>query len=76
MATLTGRRGHPFDLANDLANVEDRLNLRVATRVWTIVPGGPGRQPAGSTQAQAVTGTNELSCRNRSVPAVRSTRSW
>ncbi|MFE4721884.1 PucR family transcriptional regulator, partial [Streptomyces sp. NPDC056728] len=27
---------------NDLANVEDRLNLQVATRVWTIVLGGPG----------------------------------
>ncbi|MEU8983435.1 helix-turn-helix domain-containing protein [Streptomyces sp. NPDC048309] len=27
---------------NDLANVEDRLNLQVATRVWKIVLGGPG----------------------------------
>ncbi|MFD8804624.1 PucR family transcriptional regulator [Streptomyces sp. NPDC059597] len=27
---------------NDLANVEDRLNLQVATRVWRIVLGGPG----------------------------------
>ncbi|KQX67715.1 helix-turn-helix domain-containing protein [Streptomyces sp. Root1310] len=26
----------------DLANVEDRLNLQVATRVWKIVLGGPG----------------------------------
>ncbi|MFJ7899608.1 PucR family transcriptional regulator [Streptomyces sp. NPDC096198] len=26
---------------NDLANVEDRLNLQVATRVWKIVLGGP-----------------------------------
>ncbi|MGX1546616.1 PucR family transcriptional regulator [Streptomyces adustus] len=26
---------------NDLANVEDRLNLQVATRVWRIVLGGP-----------------------------------
>lgn len=29
----------------------------------------------GAAQAQAVTGTNELSCRNRSVPFDRSTRS-
>ncbi|AZM92348.1 helix-turn-helix domain-containing protein [Streptomyces sp. W1SF4] len=34
---------------NDLSNVEDRLNLQVATRVWKIVlgggePGGPGPQ--------------------------------
>ncbi|MGW4683932.1 PucR family transcriptional regulator [Streptomyces sp. NPDC004244] len=29
---------------NDLANVEDRLNLQVATRVWKIVLGG-GREP-------------------------------
>jgi hypothetical protein len=41
-ATLTGRRGHPFDRANDLANAEDRLNLQVATRVRKIVLGGPG----------------------------------
>ncbi|MFD4693484.1 PucR family transcriptional regulator [Streptomyces sp. NPDC058463] len=27
---------------NDLANVEDRLNLQVATRVWKIVLGGSG----------------------------------
>ncbi|MGW2822776.1 PucR family transcriptional regulator [Streptomyces sp. NPDC001443] len=27
---------------HDLANVEDRLNLQVATRVWKIVLGGPG----------------------------------
>ncbi|WP_328919646.1 helix-turn-helix domain-containing protein [Streptomyces sp. NBC_00208] len=27
---------------SNLANVEDRLNLQVATRVWTIVLGGPG----------------------------------
>ncbi|WP_328433110.1 helix-turn-helix domain-containing protein [Streptomyces sp. NBC_00425] len=27
---------------NDLADVEDRLNLQVATRVWKIVLGGPG----------------------------------
>jgi DNA-binding PucR family transcriptional regulator len=27
---------------NDLANVEDRLNLQVATRVWKIVLGSPG----------------------------------
>ncbi|MFJ4469590.1 PucR family transcriptional regulator [Streptomyces sp. NPDC089424] len=27
---------------NDLVNVEDRLNLQVATRVWKIVLGGPG----------------------------------
>ncbi|MET8956494.1 PucR family transcriptional regulator [Streptomyces sp. NPDC004393] len=27
---------------HDLANVEDRLNLQVATRVWRIVLGGPG----------------------------------
>ncbi|MGW7198542.1 PucR family transcriptional regulator [Streptomyces chryseus] len=27
---------------NDLANVEDRLNLQVATRVWKIGLGGPG----------------------------------
>ncbi|MFJ9964481.1 PucR family transcriptional regulator [Streptomyces avermitilis] len=27
---------------NDLANVEDRLNLQVATRVWKIVLGEPG----------------------------------
>ncbi|GAA3828342.1 PucR family transcriptional regulator [Streptomyces phyllanthi] len=27
---------------NDLANVEDRLNLQVATRVWKIILGGPG----------------------------------
>lgn len=27
---------------NDLANVEDRLNLQVATRVWKIMLGGPG----------------------------------
>ncbi|WP_112467928.1 PucR family transcriptional regulator [Streptomyces triticisoli] len=27
---------------NDLANVEDRLNLQVATRVWKIVMGGHG----------------------------------
>ncbi|MFE2468196.1 PucR family transcriptional regulator [Streptomyces mirabilis] len=27
---------------NDLANVEDRLNLQVATRVWKIVLGGHG----------------------------------
>lgn len=27
---------------NDLANVEDRLNLQVATRVWKIVLGRPG----------------------------------
>ncbi|WP_109003921.1 PucR family transcriptional regulator [Streptomyces rishiriensis] len=27
---------------NDLANVEDRLNLQVATRVWKVVLGGPG----------------------------------
>ncbi|MEU1534170.1 PucR family transcriptional regulator [Streptomyces fagopyri] len=27
---------------NDLANVEDRLNLQVATRVWKIVLGAPG----------------------------------
>ncbi|MER6270229.1 helix-turn-helix domain-containing protein [Streptomyces sp900105755] len=27
---------------NDLVNVEDRLNLQVATRVWRIVLGGPG----------------------------------
>ncbi|MFC9842218.1 PucR family transcriptional regulator [Streptomyces sp. NPDC060223] len=27
---------------NDLTNVEDRLNLQVATRVWKIVLGGPG----------------------------------
>lgn len=27
---------------NDLANVEDRLNLQVATRVWKIVLGGTG----------------------------------
>ncbi|MFI6080668.1 PucR family transcriptional regulator [Streptomyces sp. NPDC051217] len=27
---------------NDLSNVEDRLNLQVATRVWTIVLGGSG----------------------------------
>ncbi|MEU9370251.1 helix-turn-helix domain-containing protein [Streptomyces avermitilis] len=27
---------------NDLATVEDRLNLQVATRVWKIVLGGPG----------------------------------
>ncbi|MFE2985919.1 PucR family transcriptional regulator [Streptomyces sp. NPDC059262] len=27
---------------NDLANVEGRLNLQVATRVWRIVLGGPG----------------------------------
>ncbi|MFD9124713.1 PucR family transcriptional regulator [Kitasatospora sp. NPDC059571] len=27
---------------NDLGNVEDRLNLQVATRVWKIVLGGPG----------------------------------
>ncbi|MEU8952259.1 helix-turn-helix domain-containing protein [Streptomyces sp. NPDC048489] len=26
---------------DDLANVEDRLNLQVATRVWKIVPGAP-----------------------------------
>ncbi|MFG2635677.1 PucR family transcriptional regulator [Streptomyces sp. NPDC048362] len=26
---------------NDLANVEDRLNLQVATRVWRILLGGP-----------------------------------
>ncbi|MGW8782827.1 PucR family transcriptional regulator, partial [Streptomyces sp. NPDC055796] len=25
---------------NDLADVEDRLNLQVATRVWKIVLGG------------------------------------
>ncbi|MFJ7074096.1 hypothetical protein [Streptomyces sp. NPDC098781] len=31
---------------------------------------------AASAQAQAVTGRNELSCRNSSVPSVRSTRSW
>lgn len=29
-----------------------------------------------AAQAQAVTGTNELSCLKRSVPFVRSTRSW
>lgn len=28
--------------SNDLANVEDRLNLQVATRVWKIVLGEPG----------------------------------
>ncbi|MFE2971395.1 PucR family transcriptional regulator [Streptomyces sp. NPDC059340] len=28
--------------SNDLANVEDRLNLQVATRVWKIVLGGHG----------------------------------
>lgn len=28
--------------ANDLANVEDRLNLQVATRVWKIVLGEHG----------------------------------
>ncbi|MYX95261.1 transcriptional regulator [Streptomyces sp. SID486] len=28
--------------AHDLANVEDRLNLQVATRVWKIVLGRPG----------------------------------
>ncbi|MFF0189043.1 PucR family transcriptional regulator [Streptomyces sp. NPDC005244] len=27
---------------NDLANVEDRLNLQVATRIWKIVLGGSG----------------------------------
>ncbi|MFD7818579.1 PucR family transcriptional regulator [Streptomyces sp. NPDC059785] len=27
---------------HDLTNVEDRLNLQVATRVWKIVLGGPG----------------------------------
>lgn len=27
---------------NELANVEDRLNLQVATRVWKIMLGGPG----------------------------------
>ncbi|WP_069767056.1 CdaR family transcriptional regulator [Streptomyces sp. LUP30] len=27
---------------NDLADVEDRLNLQVATRVWKIILGGPG----------------------------------
>ncbi|MFF3367241.1 PucR family transcriptional regulator [Streptomyces misionensis] len=27
---------------NDLSNVEDRLNLQVATRVWKIMLGGPG----------------------------------
>ncbi len=27
---------------HDLTNVEDRLNLQVATRVWKIMPGGPG----------------------------------
>ncbi|MFF0837824.1 PucR family transcriptional regulator [Streptomyces sp. NPDC003344] len=27
---------------NDLADVEDRLNLQVATRVWKIMLGGPG----------------------------------
>ncbi|MFG3150177.1 PucR family transcriptional regulator [Streptomyces sp. NPDC048243] len=27
---------------SDLSNVEDRLNLQVATRVWKIVLGGPG----------------------------------
>ena len=40
----------------------------------------PHPAPFGSTavmtQAQAVTGTNELSVRNRSVPSVGSTRSW
>lgn len=32
---------------HDLANVEDRLNLQVATRVWKIMLGGPGPRPAG-----------------------------
>ncbi|MFE2076357.1 PucR family transcriptional regulator [Streptomyces misionensis] len=27
---------------NDLSNVDDRLNLQVATRVWKIMLGGPG----------------------------------
>jgi hypothetical protein len=27
---------------HDLTNVEDRLNLQVATRVWKIMLGGPG----------------------------------
>ena len=27
---------------HDLGDVEDRLNLQVATRVWKIVLGGPG----------------------------------
>lgn len=34
------------------------------------------RVSEGPAQAQAATGTNELSCRNRSVPFVRSTLSW
>lgn len=30
----------------------------------------------GAAQAQAATGTNELSCRNRAVPSDRATCSW
>ncbi|MFE7750749.1 PucR family transcriptional regulator [Streptomyces sp. NPDC057428] len=42
-STLRYRLQRIHDISgNDLANVEDRLNLQVATRVWKIVLGGSG----------------------------------